>query len=86
MRACVYLAAALAAGSVLMGTKLSIWQDENGTYHGFDYDLLREVANRLHIPKIEGATGCRDPAAPGAVAEALRRSTIRTCRIGSANC
>jgi ABC-type amino acid transport substrate-binding protein len=39
-----------------MGTKPSIWQDENGTYHGFDYDLLREVATRLHIPQIEFIT------------------------------
>jgi len=79
MRACLYLAAALAAvlgsasthascldeirqrgvitaGSGLMGTKPSIWQDESGAYHGFDYDLLREIATRLHIPKIEFIT------------------------------
>jgi ABC-type amino acid transport substrate-binding protein len=46
----------ITAGSGLMGTKPSIWQDENGTYHGFDYDLLREVATRLHIPRIEFIT------------------------------
>jgi ABC-type amino acid transport substrate-binding protein len=46
----------ITAGSGLIGTKPSIWQDENGIYHGFDYDLLHEVANRLHIPKIEFIT------------------------------
>ena len=44
----------------------------------------------VHGPRIfevefDGATGRRDPAAPGAQAEALRRLTIRSRRIGSAN-
>ena len=43
------------------------------------------AVGREALARYNGATGRRDPAAPGAQAETLRRVTIRSCRIGSAN-
>ncbi len=40
------------AGTGLMGVKPSLWQDEDGTYHGFDWDILRQIASRIGIPNI----------------------------------
>jgi ABC-type amino acid transport substrate-binding protein len=46
----------LTAGSGLMGVKPSIWQDEAGAYHGFDWELMQEIAKRIGIPKIAFVT------------------------------
>jgi ABC-type amino acid transport substrate-binding protein len=44
------------AGTGLMGVKPSLWQDESGTYHGFDWDILRQIASRIGIPNIRFVT------------------------------
>jgi cystine transport system substrate-binding protein len=39
-----------------MGVKPSIWQDQSGGYHGFDWELMQEIAKRIGIPKIAFVT------------------------------
>src|ERR1700730_5723353 len=46
----------LTAGSGLMGDKPSLWQEQSGTYHGIDWDLLRQIATRVGIPQISFIT------------------------------
>jgi ABC-type amino acid transport substrate-binding protein len=46
----------LTAGTGLMGVKPSIWQDESGGYHGFDWEFMQEIAKRTGIPKIAFVT------------------------------
>jgi ABC-type amino acid transport substrate-binding protein len=46
----------LTAGTGLMGVKPSLWQDESGTYHGLDWELLRQIASRIGIPNIRFVT------------------------------
>ncbi len=44
-------AGVITSGTGVMGTKPSLWQDENGTYHGFDYEIFQEIAKRIGVPK-----------------------------------
>jgi len=44
-------AGVITSGTGVMGTKPSLWQDESGTYHGFDYDIFQEIAKRVGIAK-----------------------------------
>jgi ABC-type amino acid transport substrate-binding protein len=46
----------LTAGSGIMGDKPSLWLDQSGTYHGIDWDLLRQIATRIGIPNISFVT------------------------------
>ena len=46
----------LTAGSGIMGDKPSLWQDQSGTYHGIDWDLLRQIATRIGVPNISFVT------------------------------
>ena len=46
----------LTAGTGLMGVKPSIWQDQSGSYHGFDWEFMQEIAKRIGIPKIAFVT------------------------------
>src|SRR5882757_1072984 len=46
----------LTAGSGIMGDKPSLWQDQSGTYHGIDWDLLRQIATRIGVPSISFVT------------------------------
>ncbi len=46
----------LTAGTGIIGDKPSLWQDQDGTYHGIDYDLMRQLATRMGIPKISFVT------------------------------
>ena len=46
----------LTAGTGLMGVKPSIWQDQSGGYHGFDWEFMQEIAKRIGIPKIAFVT------------------------------
>ncbi|SNB74897.1 amino acid ABC transporter substrate-binding protein, PAAT family [Arboricoccus pini] len=41
----------LLSGNGEMGTKPFSWQDEDGKYHGFEWDMLQEIGKRLGIPK-----------------------------------
>lgn len=43
----------LIAGNGLMGDKPSLWQDQSGAYHGFDYEFVQQIAARLGIPKFD---------------------------------
>jgi cystine transport system substrate-binding protein len=44
-------AGVITSGTGVMGVKPSLWQDENGTYHGFDYEIFQEIAKRIGVPK-----------------------------------
>lgn len=41
------------AGNGLMGTKPFVWQNEDGTYGGFEWDLYQEMGKRMGIPKVD---------------------------------
>lgn len=43
----------LLSGNGLMGTKPFIWQNEDGTYGGFEWDLFQELGKRMGIPKVD---------------------------------
>lgn len=46
-------AGVLKAGNGLMGTRPFTWQNEDGSYGGFEADLLKEVGKRIGVPKTE---------------------------------
>ena len=46
-------AGVLKAGNGIMGTKPTVWQNEDGTYSGFEWELFKEITKRLGIPKQE---------------------------------
>jgi len=41
----------ITAGNGIFGDKPSLWQDQDGTYHGLDWDILQQLAKRLNIPR-----------------------------------
>jgi L-cystine transport system substrate-binding protein len=41
----------ITSGSGVMGVKPSLWQDQDGTYHGFDYEIFQQIAKRIGVPK-----------------------------------
>jgi len=41
----------ITAGNGIMGDKPSLWQDQDGAYHGLDWDILQQLSRRLAIPK-----------------------------------
>jgi ABC-type amino acid transport substrate-binding protein len=43
----------LKAGNGLMGTRPFVWQNEDGSYGGFEADMLKEVGKRIGVPKTE---------------------------------
>ncbi|WP_166363986.1 substrate-binding periplasmic protein [Pseudomonas akapageensis] len=43
----------LRSGNGLMGTKPFIWQNEDGSYGGFEAELFKEVGKRIGVPKTE---------------------------------
>lgn len=43
----------LRSGNGLMGTKPFIWQNEDGTYGGFEAELFKEIGKRIGVPKTE---------------------------------
>ncbi len=36
-----------------MGTKADVWQTEDGSYTGFEWDLFKEIGKRIGVPKQE---------------------------------
>lgn len=49
----VKAAGVLRSGNGLMGTKPFIWQNEDGTYGGFEAELFKEIGKRIGVPKTE---------------------------------
>ncbi|GAB3629693.1 L-cystine-binding protein FliY [Pandoraea terrae] len=49
----VKAAGVLRSGNGLMGTKPFVWTNTDGTYGGFEAELLREVGQRIGVPKTE---------------------------------
>ncbi len=45
--------AVLKAGNGLMGTRPFVWQNEDGSYGGFEAEMLKEVGKRIGVPKTE---------------------------------
>jgi ABC-type amino acid transport substrate-binding protein len=43
----------LKAGNGLMGTRPFVWQNEDGSYGGFEADMLKEVGKRIGMPKTD---------------------------------
>ena len=43
----------LTAGNGLMGTRPFVWQNEDGSYCGFEADMLKEVGKRIGVPKTD---------------------------------
>jgi cystine transport system substrate-binding protein len=43
----------LTAGNGLMGTRPFVWQNEDGSYGGFEAEMLQEVGKRIGVPKTE---------------------------------
>lgn len=41
----------LVAGNGIMGDKPSLWQEQDGAYHGLDWDILQQLSTRLGVPK-----------------------------------
>ncbi len=41
----------ITAGNGIMGDKPSLWQDQDGAYHGLDWDILQQLSKRLGIPR-----------------------------------
>lgn len=39
------------AGNGIMGTKPFVWQDQDGTYHGLEWELFQEIGKRIGVPK-----------------------------------
>ncbi len=46
-------AGVLTAGTGVMGSKPWVWQNEDGTYSGFEWEILHEIGKRIGIPKQE---------------------------------
>lgn len=46
-------AGVITAGNGIMGTKPSVWQNTDGTYSGFEWDMFKEVAKRIGVAKPE---------------------------------
>ena len=46
-------AGVLRAGNGIMGTKPAVWQNTEGGYSGFEWEMFEELGKRLHIPKVE---------------------------------
>ena len=44
-------AGVITAGNGAMGTKPAAWQNEDGTYAGYEWEIFREIGKRLGIPK-----------------------------------
>lgn len=49
-------AGVLTAGNGLMGTKPFVWQNEDGSFGGFEADILREIGRRIGVPKTQFVT------------------------------
>ncbi|WP_321796111.1 transporter substrate-binding domain-containing protein [Caballeronia sp. J97] len=49
----VRTAGILTAGNGLMGTRPFVWQNEDGSYGGFEADMLKEVGKRIGVPKTD---------------------------------
>jgi cystine transport system substrate-binding protein len=49
----VKAAGVLTAGNGLMGTRPFVWQNEDGSYGGFEADMLSEVGKRIGVPKTD---------------------------------
>ena len=49
-------AGVLTSGSGVMGMKPYVWQKEDGTYAGFEAELMTELGKRLSIPRTEFIT------------------------------
>jgi len=43
----------LRSGNGLMGTKPFVWQNQDGTYGGFEAELFKEIGKRIGVPKTE---------------------------------
>jgi ABC-type amino acid transport substrate-binding protein len=43
----------LRSGNGLMGTKPFIWQNEDGSYGGFEAEIFKEIGKRIGVPKTE---------------------------------
>lgn len=46
-------AGVITAGNGIMGTKPAVWQKEDGSYTGFEWDMFQEVGKRIGVPKQE---------------------------------
>ncbi|MDF2810956.1 MAG: hypothetical protein K0S56_1987 [Microvirga sp.] len=44
-------AGVITAGNGLLGTKPFVWKNEDGTYAGFEWEILQEVGKRIGVPK-----------------------------------
>jgi ABC-type amino acid transport substrate-binding protein len=44
-------AGVITAGSGAMGTKPAAWQNDDGSYSGYEWDIFHEIGTRLGIPK-----------------------------------
>lgn len=49
-------AGVITSGSGVMGTKPSLWQDDNGNLQGFDYEIFQQIAKRIGVPKFKFIT------------------------------
>ncbi len=48
-------AGVITAGNGIMGTKPTVWQTEDGSYTGFEWDMFKEIGKRIGVPKQEYA-------------------------------
>lgn len=46
-------AGVIKAGNGLMGTKPDVWQNPDGSYTGFEWDLFQEIGKRIGVPKVD---------------------------------
>lgn len=49
----VKAAGVLRSGNGLMGTRPFVWQNEDGSYGGFEAELFKEVGKRIGVPKTD---------------------------------
>ncbi len=46
-------AGVIKSGNGIMGDKPSVWQNQDGSYSGFEWDLFQEIGKRIGVPKQE---------------------------------
>lgn len=49
-------AGVIKSGNGIMGTKPSVWQNQDGTYSGFEWELFQQIGKRIGVPKQEYVT------------------------------
>jgi ABC-type amino acid transport substrate-binding protein len=46
-------AGVIKSGNGIMGTKPSVWQEKDGSYTGYEWEIFQELGKRIGVPKTE---------------------------------